>query len=110
VKWLRWVWSHWYIPVLAVVAAVGWAIGRSHRRPGDAVATELETIEATEAIRRLQIEKGAAIANAMVELKYQAVADRLSERERAMVQGYWHDPVSRMRALARLSGKRAGKS
>jgi hypothetical protein len=107
-KVLRWIWRHWYIPVLAIVGAVGFLIGWRSRHPSplDSARRELEAIDEGERARVIEIEKGKEAANAHADLMHSQAIENLTTTQREKADRLRNDPARRARYLSRVSRRR----
>ena len=107
-KALFWFWDHWTIPLLLLVAIVGYFTFRKWRgNLGDAilkpVMDELRIIQAGSQTREMQIKLGAAAASAAVKEKYRVQTLALETEQAARVEELEDDPVSLAKYLERIS-------
>ena len=98
----KWLIRRWYIPLIALAAALGWFLGRQ-RDPGGKLRRELESIERGEEIERLAVENGAKIANRLIDEEHRKAIEQLTEKQRRKADALRSDPARRIRYLRGLS-------
>ena len=99
----KWLVSHWYIPLFAIAAAVAWVIRARDDGPVEAVRDELRAADQRERIKRLAIEKGAELANAVATSEYFDTIKALNAEQARKAEALRRNPVRRLRYLRRLS-------
>lgn len=105
-----WAWlkEHWYVPLFAAGAVLGFAVSASTRKKGPPkaqVKAELEVIKAGAKAKKLEAELGAAKATAEVEAEYHAEKERLGAAERAEAEKLRENPRDLARFLVRAGRK-----
>ncbi len=98
-----WLLDHWYIPIGAVVAALAWFAGASMRSPAKAVKDDIADAKEVGEIRQQVVEKGAALANALVDMRYNQTLASIDAAERRKLDDLRDDPVKRVKRLAKLA-------
>jgi hypothetical protein len=105
---LRWLWTHWYIPVLAVAGILGFLAGARLRSPLALAKDELEAVDAGERARLAEIELGRDAANAEIDAQHKEMINELGAGQKRKADDLLRDPARRARFLARVSRKRPG--
>lgn len=104
----RWLWAHWYIPLFALAAAAAWLVRLRPETPQEAVRDELKGIDQYERIRKIAIDRGAELANAIATGEYWDTIKRMDAEQARLSEALRADPARRLRYLRRLS-KRLGE-
>ena len=99
----RWLARNWHIPLLTLVAVAGWVIGSRRRTPAEVVTDELDAIDQALQVERLAVDKGARLANEIVDHDYRRTIGRLDAAQRRRADDLRRDPGKRLRYLRRLS-------
>lgn len=103
----RWLLSHWYLPFYAAAATVVWAVRATKETPTQAVRNELDAINERAQVRKVKIERGNDLANAIVTAEYYRTLQMLSADQKRKVDAMAGDPVRRVRYLRQLSKRMA---
>lgn len=99
VKWLA---ERWYLPVIALAGVVGWMLGFRRETPQEVVETELKRIEQKQAVRRVTIQRGAEVANELLNFQYRQAISKLDTEQAEELERLLADPVSRLDYLRRV--------
>ena len=103
----RWLVAHWYIPLIGLAALAAWLVARlvgmPQRAPREVVGDELDAIDQAEAMRRFAIDRGARLANQLIDDEYHATLRNLDTKQRRRADDLRRNPGKRLRFLRRLS-------
>lgn len=106
-KYLLWLKTYWYIPLLLIVAVFGYVWLRGRRVPAytpmDRIKKELEAIQAAKEAREMRIQLGTEQALQHVKDKYQAKREALDAKQEAKAKTLEQDPVALAKYLERLT-------
>jgi len=101
---LCWLKDHWYLPLLAGVAILGYLTFRGRVRPWESVERELDVIRAGQKAREAQERLGAERAAEAVRIEHQDALTRLDADQRKEAEALAQDPVALSRYLVRVGG------
>lgn len=99
----KWVVAHWYVPLIALAAGLGWLLGSRRSTPRKVLADELESIQRAQEIERFAAEKGAQLANEVIDQEHRRTLRRLDEQQKLKAYELRRNPGKRVRYLRRLS-------
>lgn len=101
----KWLLRHWYIPTLALTAALAWLYGRRKQSPGEVVIDELAAIKRANRLDRMAAEHKAEIANALADDQYRHVLARIEAKQRIKAEALRRSPGKRLLYLRRLASQ-----
>lgn len=101
----KWIVAHWYIPLIALAAWLGFWLGGKRQRPGEAVANELESINRAREIERYAADQGAKIANAVIDQEYRNVLQRISSEQKKKADDLRRNPGKRILYLRSIANR-----
>jgi len=83
----------WYVPVIAVLSFVLWSMRIRKGNPLDGVQTEIDVINATAEMKKIQAQQGRLIALAKIEVEYREELNALDEDQKKLAKKLRADPV-----------------
>jgi hypothetical protein len=78
-------------------------VGSTRKRPRETIADELDAIDQAEEIERFAIEKGATLANQVIDHQYRRTLQQLDDDQKRKADVLRSDPGRRVRYLRRLA-------
>lgn len=103
----KWLARHWYIPLIALASIAGWLAGRRRLAPSEAVANHLAEIRNDREFERFAVERGAKLANDLLDQEYRRTLSELHAKQRRKADDLRRNPGKRVRYLRAIS-KRLG--
>jgi len=96
-----WLKRYWYVPLIAIGAALGFFVGRGG--VSRSLRRELDAIDAAERARLDAVDQGADAANAAIDAEHRATIAELDAELAAKSERLRSDPARRAKWLTRLA-------
>lgn len=100
----KWLVRRWYIPLTALAGVVAF-LAVQRRTPKQAVSDELDVIRESENAEFFAIERGANLANQIIDHDYRRTLAELDAAQRKKAHDLRGNPAKRVRYLRRLSDR-----
>jgi len=99
VSWYHWLW----LPVVAVIALLAYALGRGNKSLASQMSTELEVIDAKRDAKKAMATKGDNAARVEIIARFQSTIQQLNEQQASEAENLRHDPAALAAYLTRVS-------
>ena len=104
---LKWLKSHWYVPLLTLAGVLAWFFRITREKPTDTWKIESKAATAAAEAKEIAIKSGAELARAKVRAEHQEELNRLNKEQAEHAEQLAEDPAALARFLVRV-GQRGG--